>query len=265
MRRRLAALIGRIRDLENLSSVVPQELGLDVPPGLGSPRWDKFLQECELRDVLDLITVAFRELLRRQKAGFYEVNSQLRWIQEVRRILIEENVHYTVDDFGGVHFRFDSEFAHNSAAAVGAIQADRYANVLHGYEGAMAALGQAPPDGKGAIRSIFAAVEGIFKLILPDQLRLGAIELDRLEPLLQRHFAQDATAGRAAQKMRNSLKDWVEAAHFYRHEQGAEAVVQPPLRMAVYIVSTGARICAGWQSLTPHFNPRASIRRRRVL
>jgi hypothetical protein len=40
--------------------------------------------------------------------------------------------------------------------------------------------------------------------------------------------------------MLNSLKDWVDAAHFYRHEQGAEEVTRPPLRLAVYIVSSGA-------------------------
>jgi len=41
--------------------------------------------------------------------------------------------------------------------------------------------------------------------------------------------------------MLNGLKDWVDAAHFYRHEERrAEEVAQPPLKLAVYIVSTGA-------------------------
>ena len=37
-----------------------------------------------------------------------------------------------------------------------------------------------------------------------------------------------------------SLKDWVDAAHFYRHEPGTEEVAQPPLPLAVYLVSIGA-------------------------
>jgi hypothetical protein len=64
--------------------------------------------------------------------------------------------------------------------------------------------------------------------------------LDGLAPLLQKHYAKDATAGRSAAKMLSSLKDWVDAAHFYRHEEGAEKIAQPPLKLAVYIVSTGA-------------------------
>src|ERR1700757_1696046 len=43
-----------------------------------------------------------------------------------------------------------------------------------------------------------------------------------------------------ARKMLSSLKDWVDAAHFYRHEPGTEDVAQPPLPLALYLVSTGA-------------------------
>ncbi len=39
--------------------------------------------------------------------------------------------------------------------------------------------------------------------------------------------------------MLTSFKDWVDAAHFYRHEEGAEEVAQPPLQLAIYIVSSG--------------------------
>jgi hypothetical protein len=40
--------------------------------------------------------------------------------------------------------------------------------------------------------------------------------------------------------MLRSLKEWVDAAHFYRHEQGAEQIAQPPQSLAVYLVSSGA-------------------------
>jgi len=36
-----------------------------------------------------------------------------------------------------------------------------------------------------------------------------------------------------------SFKDWVDAAHFYRHEEGSEEPAQPPLQLAIYIVATG--------------------------
>jgi hypothetical protein len=38
-----------------------------------------------------------------------------------------------------------------------------------------------------------------------------------------------------------SLGEWIDAAHAYRHEEGKpDAVAQPPLSLAVYLVSTGA-------------------------
>jgi hypothetical protein len=104
----------------------------------------------------------------------------------------------------------------------------------------MAALANASPNGKGAIRVTFAAVEGLFKLIVPKAARLGAAELDDLAPLLDRQYKADATALRSSNKMLRSLKEWVDAAHFYRHEQGTEQIAQPPQSLAVYLVSTGA-------------------------
>jgi hypothetical protein len=76
---------------------------------------------------------------------------------------------------------------------------------------------------------------------LPKAPRLAADQLGGLAPVQERLYEQDETARRPAAKMLGSLKDWVDAAHFYRHEQGVEDVVaQPPLKLAVYIVSTGA-------------------------
>jgi hypothetical protein len=121
------------------------------------------------------------------------------------------------------------------------MQSSRYVNALDQFERGTAALTGASPDGKGAIRGVFSAAEALFKMIVPDQIRLGAAELDSLTPILQRLFADDDTAKRAVAKMLASLKDWVDAAHFYRHEEGtADEVAQPPLPLAVYIVGTGA-------------------------
>ena len=218
MRRRLAALLFsdlyRTR-LGGLSAAVAQELGIDVPWHGAGPDWALFLEGCDLRDVLDLVTIAFREVVREsQSRGRHDYqNLARRFPEDVRRIFAEENVHYTVDDRGGVHFQFDEEFARNRAAAVAALQNARYANALHSFESGMAALAKAPPDGKGAIRSVFAAAEGIFRLIIPKAPRLGAAELNRLGPLLPQLFSEDETARRSSLKILASLKEWVDAAH----------------------------------------------------
>lgn len=67
VRSRVAALIGMIdRDFDELASVLPIEMGLDVPWN-GAYRWEQFTAKIELRDFLDFITVSFRELVRRQR------------------------------------------------------------------------------------------------------------------------------------------------------------------------------------------------------
>jgi hypothetical protein len=56
----------------------------------------------------------------------------------------------------------------------------------------------------------------------------------------QKAYAGDAVALRAAMKQLASFKDWVDASHNYRHEQGSEEPVQPPIDLAVLAVSNGA-------------------------
>ena len=44
----------------------------------------------------------------------------------------------------------------------------------------------------------------------------------------------------AASKLLSAFKDWINAAHFYRHEPGHQDPAQPPLMLAVQMVSVGA-------------------------
>jgi hypothetical protein len=199
MRVRIASQILDIKLLtERLAAEILREIGISFPYG-GS--WLGFVKEVALRDLLDLITLAFRIL----EADPYAYMQAGRWVQNIQRIFEEENVCYRLDPKGGVHFHVDEESARNSASAIAALQSARYANALHAFDGAMAELRHVPPSGKGAIRGIFGAAEAIFKLILPKVPRLGAAELDGLVPLLQ--HAQDDTARRSAAKMLSSLKD----------------------------------------------------------
>jgi MFS family permease len=68
-----------------------------------------------------------------------------------------------------------------------------------------AALGNTPPDGKGAIRGTFSAIEGLFRLMFGTA-RLGAAELETLAPVLQRLYTADGTALRTSNKMLASFK-----------------------------------------------------------
>jgi hypothetical protein len=140
-----------------------------------------------------------------------------------------------------VHFHFDEEFARVTAAAISLLQSPRYANSLDAFNKSLAALAEAPPDGKTAIRATFTAIEGLFCLMFPDLYRLAAGEASRLRPLIEQAYAGDRRAQETSGKLLQSLRGWIDAAHGYRHEEGKpDTVAQPPLTLAVYLVSTGA-------------------------
>ena len=58
---------------------------------------------------------------------------------------------------GGVHFSIDEEFERNRAATISSLTGPRYANVLDQFENAYTQLAETPPNGKNAIRAVFAA------------------------------------------------------------------------------------------------------------
>jgi hypothetical protein len=233
MRHRIGALIGDFwsHSGNSVREAIERSLGTEGHYGRS---WPDVIKQMELRDVLDLITVAYRLL---QPHG--DARS---WRDAIQEVFDEENVHYRVDEQGGVHFYIDKEFAHNSAATIACLQPARYANALHAFEGGQASLSKTPPDGKGAIRGTFGALEAVFRLLFPRAPKLTAQDAEgRLRPLVQQAHARDPAASSASGRLLTSFKEWVDAAHVYRHEQGvADIVAQPPLTLAIYMVSCGA-------------------------
>jgi hypothetical protein len=230
MRVRMRALVWSISDLR-ASKLVEEQLGIEFST------WERFFKEAETRDVLDFVTVAYRFL-----TGLpYNKHWSRKWLPDIQEIFREENIHYKVDPNGGVHFHFDEEFARATAAAISILQNRRYANSLDGFNQSLAALAEGPPNGKGAVRATFTAIEGLFTLMFPEVRRLAAGEVSRLRPLLTQVYDGDRRAQEASDKMLQSLRGWIDAAHEYRHEEGKpDAIAQPPLTLAVYLVSSGA-------------------------
>jgi hypothetical protein len=231
-RRRIAEFI-RMKTLTFVSTV-RAEMGLDVRVIGRDVDWYGALESWELSEVLDVVTLVYENL------GSKGQNAQ-QWVETARRIFDEENLPYTVDDQGGVHFKMDAEFVANVEATVSGLASPRYANVRKEFETAQRAMVQAKPDGKQAIRSTFTAIEGLYKLICSDSAKLDAKDAGRkLEPIIQRVYANDPTARRASAKLLAGFADWVDGAHFYRHEQGSEDPAQPPIELAVEFMALGA-------------------------
>jgi hypothetical protein len=77
--------------------------------------------------------------------------------------------------------------------------------------------------------------------MFPKSPRLTADQAGGLEPLLQSQYSGDRVAAGAAAKLLASFKDWIEECHFYRHEPGQpDEIAQPPIELAVHLVSVGA-------------------------
>ena len=57
--------------------------------------------------------------------------------------------------------------------------------------------------------------------------------------MVQRLYANDPPALTSASKMVASFSEWVDGAHPYKHEHGSEEVAQPPLELAVHLLSLG--------------------------
>lgn len=163
------------------------------------------------------------------------------WLKFVKRALAEENLGYRVDDRGGIHPLVDVEFEAQRVAVIQVLSAERYRATLEAFEGAHEALERDPPDTKEAVRDVFGAIENLFKLMAGGKSpRLASAEVKKhLPAMLDGHYT-DNTARSAAGRMMDSLCDWVDGAHWYRHEQGQPDPAPPPIHLCVTIMSTGA-------------------------
>jgi hypothetical protein len=96
-----------------------------------------------------------------------------------------------------------------------------------------------PRDTRAAVWGVFDAVETVFKLIFSKATRLGASEVkSMLRPLALSSLV--GAERNATGQILNSLEDWVNACHQYRHAQGVEEREPPSEALALLMVSNGA-------------------------
>jgi hypothetical protein len=240
MRHRLGTALAALGASE-LRRFLEAELGITAPQYKHTYGWREFTATAALRDILDTITITFRYLDGEVRRHNRTRESLFEWLRTVRRIFAEENLGYQVDVKGGVHFAIDEEFERNRSSAIASLQGSRYANALAEFTAAFASLDLVPANGKAAIRGVFLAAEALFLLMFPAASILGGPEVARhLRPVVDRTLGHDASARSAAHQILVGFKAWVIAAHNYRHEQGTEEPAQPPLSIAVLMVSQGA-------------------------
>ncbi len=209
--------------------------GIQAPSSNPYQALDLFFERNSLPDVLDGIT-AITEFL-----AISSPSSKPGWLRQVQRIFDQQHVKYAVDDRGTVRLRIDATFEAEREAILAGLIGNRYNAVRAEYISAYAALSGAHPDGKSAVRGVFEACEVVFKLMFPTTRRIKAPEIgNELTPLVVSRYANDLPALEAAKKLVQAFTAWVASAQFYRHGQDQEEPNQPPLEVAVMILSSGA-------------------------
>ena len=230
-RHRLSAYLGARENSWSISLVrdFDHELGVSVTWGSIGVDWTATIRTLQIRDLLDAIPFAFR----RAKSDRQLTADNFR--NFVERAMREENLHYTLDEAGGVHPYVDAEFQNHRLSTIAALGTENYRAALADFQRGMDGLVRG--DTLAAVRGVFDAVEGIFKQEF-SVTRLGKAEIDKnLGPLAKQYYTD--RAGDAAGRLLASFGEWVNGAHQYRHADGAPEPTPPPRELAVAFITAG--------------------------
>lgn len=222
---------------KTLHKEIKKELGVEVPYILHVGfSFKQFFENAELRDVLDAICLISAEV----KCTFPA--SLKSWIVFVKRVFEEENLCYTIDDAGVVHYFIDKEFEKNRISLLKSLESPRYAGVRQAFEDAHKHLDVTPIDTKASVRSLFESIEILTRLMhSAKNLNKSFVKME-LKAMAQKACGEDDIALKTVGTMFDGFGEWVDALHNYRHGQGKEEPVAPSLEFAVYVISSGASI-----------------------
>lgn len=138
-----------------VAQAIEARLGIKVEWGWERPKLETFVRGCALRDLLDTITLIYREL---------EGHDAEWWRQSIGNIFAEQHLAYDIDEHGTVHPAIDQEFQQNRTSAVAALgSSPRYANAQTAFERVSTELTGNPPNYKEAWRAAFSCAEGLFR------------------------------------------------------------------------------------------------------
>lgn len=217
-------------------NLLESEIGRQFRSNIGGrmyPSWTAYTQKLEAVDFLDAITVVASYLRE------WKPDREAIFASEANRIFNEVNMAYKVDSKGGIHPLVDGAFSAAIQSAIAALSGERYTATAELVDAIDKKLLQDPVDYIGAIRAIFGANENLFKLMF-DVPRLDARTAgDKIGPKQQAQYDGHPTLQRASAKALEGFKDWIDAAHHYRHEQGVESPSQPNQEIGILLVSQG--------------------------
>ena len=90
---------------------------------------------------------------------------------------------------------------------------------------------------------MFESVEILARLMVQSTKNLNKwVVQNPLKEIAQKKYTHDEIALKTINGIFDGLGEWVDALHNYRHGQGKEEPVTPPLEFAVYVLSSGASL-----------------------
>lgn len=238
-RRRLLVLFGKVVRGSNQERFIQQiegDLGVPYPYRGMYHSHEAFWEASEIGDALSGITFMIQ-----LAQGDHERTGKLA-LDGARRILSEEQLHYRIDDAGGVHFLIDEEFIRVSDAALAGLGDPRFAAAKHALDEALANLGPAKQSGKALIRGVFEAVESAFLVVIgqPSVNRLNGQAIEKhLKPILMARYAGYGEAEDKVNRAMDTFKAWVTSAHPFRHGAPLDQIHEAPLDLAVMTATQG--------------------------
>jgi len=220
--------------MHNYGNDICAELGASFGPTLYDVTVEKFLRECDLVMFLDCMTGIYFAV----RTSPIKSNQHVNWRQFVASAFREENLCYRLDSECGVRYVPDEEFDIARAATLVGLSRRRFATARQHFEEGISDLRDPSKTGR-AIRSIFEAVENVFKLLLENRVvLLGPTEIEKnFKSTLP---VVSATEANARNQMLASFKAWVIACQQYRHADGTEEPDPPAPDFAVLMVCNGA-------------------------
>lgn len=239
MRNRLSAFYWDLlnKDSSDLVKAIHMETGAKIPFLGTSFSLPQFFETCEIRDLLDSITIIF---------GYYKngrINNYKapQWHNFVSRVFREENLGYRLDELGGVHFFHDEEFERNRVATISGLSA--YPSVRNAFEKAHLFLDQDTPDTASAVRAAFESIEILYKHLInagaKERLNSHGVK-NILKPKVQKKLANQPVELKATEHMLDGFCDWIDAGHMYRHGQKTDVTETPTIDFTVMFLSQGA-------------------------
>lgn len=199
---------------------------------------DYFFRTHDIADVLDSVTYIYRSLRGLNAAENY---SQQGWRKFVSKAMREENLGHRVDEKCGVHYFVDEEFESGRVGTIAALDKPVFAGAAAAFDQAHKHIDAQPPNTKDAVRSMFETVEILARQIVPAAKNLNRYVVEHsLRDTCLTVAPQDATEQKVRAMLFDSLADWVDALHNYRHGQGVAEPVAPSEELATYILSSGA-------------------------